>query len=158
MSVERRTIICRTSKSLANQLIQQSGIDRVTILPPENVDELTDEEDIDEDVTGAPNPDVDVAGSYEIECNDDEAVQNDQLKTKKKKMDVSWICPPDDASCDLEKKEFDSKECVERLNEAFQSDDPVTFFEGLFDDDIFQMLVTESKRYAGQKKQTRCSN
>ena len=65
---EQRTVLCREAKSLANELGLLHGgtsVSKVTILPPD-VDENTDTDDIDDELTGAPVPSGDVAGQYEI--------------------------------------------------------------------------------------------
>ena len=62
-----RTNYHRTAKSLANDLLFENNIRSIAILPPEDVDANTDDDDIDDDVIGAQIIGGDIAGCFEAE-------------------------------------------------------------------------------------------
>lgn len=164
MSQARRTILCRTSKALANELINNpSNINRITIVPPEDTDQLTDEDDIAEDETGEQQINTDIAGLYEVELDDGEQAEENleipksTIKTQKKeKRDSSWKNHSERRQCSFEKLPFDDKQSIMSLEGNLPSDmSPVEIFEKFFDNDVFQLIMDESSRYAFQTNKHR---
>ena len=115
----------RAAKSLAQELIKESGnIHSVTIVPPDDVDENTDEDEVDDDVVGAQIVSGDVAGSYEVNYVGNFNEDND----RRDPQPARWREINENVTCTLQKEEFDEKKAREILM-SLPSDDPVDLFQ-----------------------------
>ena len=156
--MENRVLYCRTSKVLANKLIEEqaSSVRQVTVLPPETVDEQTDEDEFQEedDIVGAPTAAGDIAGAFEIECYDDEEspIVESQTGNKSRFRNISepnWKRRNFDD--DFSKMTFDKELIDSKVSNLCETDDSVSLFEHFFDESIISMIVEQSKLYATQK-------
>ena len=97
-------------------------------MPPENVDYESDEDDINDEIVGAPTANGDVAGLFELEMNGNE-VNDDGLPPNKKKKYYQWT----DSSIykpsvnQLKKESFN--DCMFKENFGNIDSDPVSLFE-----------------------------
>lgn len=152
---QQRTVLCREAKSLANELLGGNSVSKVTILPPD-VDENTDTDDIDDELTGAPIPSGDIAGQYEIEFTEENLGLSDvEPPSKKRKLQHNWIESDNDLTDSgllPLKIPFNEKSILEKLEEKLESiTDPVGLFELFFDDGLLDIIVEQSLNYALQK-------
>lgn len=151
-----RTKLCREAKSVAIELMQdENSVSKVTILPPEDVDENTDTDEIDDTLTGAQIPSGDIAGLYEIEYKgDEEEMDFEEIvpPKKKRKIDTHWTeFNYDEKVISFTKATFDEKAVTETLEQKLKNDDPVSLFETFFDEQLLDLLVEETMKYASQR-------
>ena len=167
-----RVRLCRTAKEVANQLLAESGegkVASVVVIPPEP-DALTDEEDLDDNVTGAPTLRGDCAGTYELvienQVEDDFEFEDIDLPPKKARQSAKekpyWKHDTVEQPS-LKKSDFKTKEVCQVLEPYFRDSisSPVKLFESFFDSDVFDLITLESNRYAKQKNMHNvefCSN
>lgn len=119
---------------------------QMVLLPPDQVDALSDEERIDEDDLDATVP-TDVAGQVEIENIHEEDENDDDIPLARFVKGGQW-----------RKTEKLNKVPVElfpeKLIEAHQDLpdlSPIQLFFKFFDNSVIQLLITESIRYAKEK-------
>lgn len=138
----------RAAKSLTQELMSEIGnLHSVTIVPPDNVEENTDEDEVDDDAVGAQTVSGDVAGTYEVNYTEDESGKETDRSNS---QSAKWRGIHHNVNCSLKKEEYNEKEAYEILM-SLPSDDPVNLFELFFDSQLFDILKQESLRYAMQK-------
>lgn len=138
----------------------------IVIIPP-NVDEQTDEEDIEEDVLMSNEYPADVPGTVEVfehfEEGDDLWDEEDflplsELKKMWQTMESTdetseilapeWTSEPQDITM-TETQMY--TESLEKLKSDLKDYEPVELFELFFDENIVEHIVVETNRYATQK-------
>lgn len=135
---------------LADDLItedEENDID-VVIIPPD-VDELTDEENIDDNETGSPQV-TDVAGTLEINPTDSSEHYNEYLKTVKSNK-LKWR-KKDPSYTKLQDRHETQMSQQDDLSTQLIGLTPKEIFEQLVTFEIFDHIVKESTRYAVQDK------
>lgn len=129
---------------------------------PPDVDELTDEDEIDDDIIDYPVV-QDVPGVVEIinpeeeEHEEEEPIPSTSTgKTKSKrprmeKPNVKWKkqVPEHNVWTDIGD---DASVRFEAMKAQLQNDSPLQIFERFFSDDVFQLMVEETVRYARIQK------
>lgn len=132
----------------------------IVLLPPEAVDEITDEDDIDEDnlYSSIPN---DVPGELELFYSSDDDEDNLSLATlqkmwhnegaanKRRKLNSvpdwhSEVTNSDDLNSTFTQEKMDN------IRTKFENSTPIQIFETIVSDEVIQLLVQQSNLYASQ--------
>lgn len=132
----------------------------IVLLPPEIVDTITDEEDIDEDnlYSSIPN---DVPGELEVIFSSDDDEDNLSLATLQKmwrteeppKKKRKTRPAPDWHSNLMSPEDMEStftQEKMKDIRDKFKNSTPIEIFESIVDDVVIQLMVDQSNLYASQ--------
>lgn len=123
----------------------------VTILPPDEVDEMTDiEEGLDDDMGVLPVSDV--AGQVEFSCTIDNAEEDhpNQCPSRTSKT-ITWRkCNP--VYSEMQPESNTAKQCLDSMITELEGKSPVEIFENLLCDEILEYIVHETVTYAKQYK------
>lgn len=144
----------RLQSALDDSLASSSAVADVVIVPPANVDEQTDEEDLDEnDLTATALP-QDVPGHLELfdSSDDSDADSNENSSNAAPKRsetdDLKWRkCKPSYQNTTT----LGYTTRLETLKDDIKEKNPVEIFEQLFDTEILNHIIAETNRYAQQK-------
>jgi hypothetical protein len=111
------------------------------------VDELTDEENIEDEMIGNTHVN-DIAGTAEIFHEEDNEIC--QISAKRVRKDVKWC----DEVPTFTFPNFRQKvhHLYEELKEILSGLSPVQVFEELFSDDVINIIVEDTERYAKEYK------
>ena len=113
-------------------------------LPPE-VDELTDEENIEDDMIGNSHV-TDIAGTTEILHTEDQKNLPHVTSKKIKKEDIRWCDQsPSFSFPDIGQR---ASHLSEEMKQKLSGLSPVQVFEEIFSEDIVNLIVEETERYA----------
>ena len=127
----------------------------IVALPPDTIDVISDEEDIDEDNLIEQNI-AEVPGHIEVHYHANDEAGEESLpvstaapKRKKRKFVSTWIKEREDFYVDRG-DETEINERVSDIKTEFQDKTPVEVFEALFDEDVRKHIVQQSVIYASQ--------
>lgn len=156
---ERREFIHLFLHFLYNiNLIIFLEVDAVYI--PPDVDELTDEEDIDDDLSNLNETafeNVDIAGTFELHINDDDLFDDsddETLAEKKRKLSNSKSCalkPPEwkKGNISLKSQPLANEDReVEQIRNQLEGKSPLDLFFMFFDTELLDAIVGYSLKYA----------
>lgn len=121
--------------------LEEGPID-VVELPPDNVDKLSDCEDIDDDIL-IDTTTKDVPGQFEIHLPKSKRKRAKSLQSNWKKVDADFL-----------QESFQSNnvdDIFKSMKENLKDKSPVQIFEELVSEDILEFIVTQSKLYASQE-------
>lgn len=155
--MNRRTTPRRFTKDVAYHLLEQSSnISQIVAIPPENVDGLTDEDDIDDENTEQTvQIQGDLPGTFEIiETVDDSEEESDNNVDHHatNKHGAKWTKEnPKYNKVKLE--EFDSQFHEQNVEMILTANDEVDVFEKFLTDEILDHIVAQSGLYAKQKNE-----
>lgn len=139
----------------------------IAALPPE-VDELTDEDDLNDDDLGLADI-LEIPGGTEVFIENENSDQDkhnisssdeeDNLPlasiAKKKKRDPNKSFLPDWSKSEPQyehTEKRDAEELYKNIKEQLVENTPLQIFENFFDELVFKHIVTETKRYAAEYK------
>lgn len=124
----------------------------VCYVPPD-VDSLTDEEELDDDVIFGPeNLQLDIAGTFEVMYPDNE-IEGDvnheiPLNKSVKTEEVIWCRTPVDYDREPTSNESEN---IKHIIEVLHGKSALDFFKEMFDENIMHFIVTNSIKYAAEK-------
>lgn len=142
---------------------EDDAIVNVNILPPERVDELTDQEDFDDElvcVERAKEQFKDICGSFEIEragaTASDVVHEPDVIKSplttkkiKNQKPKGQWV-PRGHTTYDLEPLPGPLIKAKEHLHNEIKDCSPIDLFNKFFTNDVLDYIIKQSTMYARQ--------
>jgi len=134
----------RKAKDVANYLLgaQEDECHEIVVLPPTNVDEETDNDDIDDENVGEAEVNGDLAGEFELVVQDDDFVEEEEHNFAPR-----W--EKDTCQNDFIKVPFDLN--LENIFNRCANMNDIDFFELFFDQFMLEHILQESIVYAGQK-------
>ncbi|GBP88386.1 PiggyBac transposable element-derived protein 3 [Eumeta japonica] len=123
----------------------------VAILPPDEVDEVTDIEEGPDDDMGV-IPDSDVAGQVEFSCTIDNVDENHPTEsTSRTSKTVSWRkCNP--VYSEIQPESNSAKECLSNMITDLDGKSVVEIFETILCDEVLEYIVHETVTYAKHYK------
>jgi DNA excision repair protein ERCC-6 len=123
----------------------------ILALPPDSVDALTDEEDIDDEVL-EPTVLQEIPGSMELNILEDEEQDNGSLEPPKKKSKSTPVKWSESQPRYSFPDSFPDSSSINELKNALEGKSVVDLFEEFFDEAVLNLIVTETTRYAQEIK------
>lgn len=127
-------------------------------IPPE-VDTLTDDERLDENVIGEEPLETDIAGTFEIHKNNDSPSisndANDEIPAKRPKQSTEICLQPKWTKPDSvnfsESPNFEEQTCRENIIRLYGGKSPIEMFNYFCDDNLLNTVISFSQLYALSK-------
>ena len=126
----------------------------IIALPPDNVDELTNEEELNDDIISGEDVPLEIPGSVEIEYENDDDEEEESLVrplAKRKRSSQTELKWKKMTPCSNITRTEGANERKTEVIEKFSNQNPLQIFESIFDDSVFELILSQTMLFAQQK-------